>query len=69
MQISGSLGEAGRGDYRGIWEIFWDDGHVYFFDCGNVFIGVYTCQNWSNFTLLIYAVHLYVNYPSTELFF
>lgn len=51
------------------WGNFWGDEHFQCLDCGNGFMGVYTCQNFLNFTLLIHAIYWYVNYTSIELFF
>lgn len=63
-QMSGSLGQIGRGDYIGTY--FWHNGHIHCLDCGNGFMSICTSQNVPDFILIIHAVYWYVNYTSKE---
>ena len=55
-QTSSFHGDTGK-DYMGTRGNFWGDGHFPCLDHGDSFMGVYTCQEYKNVTLLIQAIY------------
>ena len=42
-------------------EIFWGNGYMYYFDCGDSFMGVWVCTKSSNCTYIKYVHQLHLN--------